>query len=374
MGGNSYLNIVNSFGLKNHGNLAIDVINAIPVKLYNNNGSASVFISNVPVEVFNNINSEAVSSGLRKGSYHKKTGGAMFFFNKPKLAYTQYETLRGIIGRNARFMTVDRCPYCGTNGCDVAGMHNNYAVAMHRSCYLTNRNHQVDAIRNEKGNYIPGILLSLVAAIALAIILALIVVSTEKVYFYLYIIYPFLVASAYRLGKGPHGGAGTLATILISILGIFAYFYFQMSYYAADTFGIGVLEAAQYVSDIISFILDPEFLKNCILEFVCFGIGIVVGAVYNPASKTLAIKGVAEGDNFIVPLYSGSGNTDNYNNNYNNYNYGGDASSSAYGNDVYGGSASYGDAYNGSSTGSTSGNSGNYGQDVYGNNVYDKDL
>lgn len=146
--------------------------------------------------------------------------------------------------------------------------------------------------------------------------------------------FPLFIAGGFRLGKGPYGAGGTFCHVIISVLAMFAYFYIQGCYYAADWYKIGMLDAAPYVGDILSIILDPEFIKASALEIILFVVGIIVAVVSNPTSKKNGRKTIQQNDVFITPLstvdtgftgydaYNPYANTDtqNFSNAYDAYN------------------------------------------------------
>ena len=337
MASTMFANLVSSYGLKSNGTQAIDVISGIPVKILNTNGTATVYVyvgdKNKAATVISNMQEAAKSMGLAKP---RVTGENIIFgFKKPRMAVEEYTNIRQIITNNSASLTNDQCPYCFMGGCDVAGMFKGAnARRMHRSCFLNNRNSEMDKIENADGNYITGILGALVAAILIVAFSDALVLGANKIYYILYIMFPLFIAGGFRLGKGPYGTGGTFCHVTISVLAMFAYFYIQGCYYAADWYKIGMLDAAPYVGDILSIILDPEFIKASALEIILFVVGIIVAVVSNPTSKKNGRKTIQQNDVFITPLstvdtgftgydaYNPYANTDtqNFSNAYDAYN------------------------------------------------------
>ncbi len=312
MASNMFANLVSSYGLKSSGMQAIDVINGIPVKLVNNNGVATVYVYAGDKQKASTIAAGMQDAAKSRGLVKPRAYGESiaFGFKKPRMAVAEYEQIREIISSNAGSLNNDQCPYCFMGGCDVAGMYKGgVARKMHRQCYLNNRNSQMDKIENSDGNYVTGILGAIGAAILIVAFADLLVLGAERVFYLLYIAFPLFIAGGFRLGKGPYGAGGTFCHVTISVLAMFVYFYIQGCYYAADWYNISMLDAAPYVGDIMSIIMDPEFIKYSALEIVLFVVGLLVAIFSNPTSKKNGRKEVQQNDVFITPIsaadYSG---------------------------------------------------------------------
>ena len=304
MASNMYANIVNSYGLKSNGAQAIDVINGIPVRIANTNGTATVYVyidKDRAAAVLQPIAQAAANMGLVKP---RISGDAIIFgFKKLTTAVDDYSKIRQIISDNAGSFNIDQCPYCMVGSCDVAGMfRGNQARKMHRQCFLNNRNAEMNKVENAEGNYFTGILVALLAAVIIVAFSDLLVLGAQRIYYILYIVFPFFIAGGFRLGKGPYGALGTLCHVTISVLAIFAYFYIQGCYYIGDAYGMSMLEVAPYFTDVLSVITDSEFVRESALEIVLFVVGIIIAAVANPNSKKAGRQSVQQNDVFITPL------------------------------------------------------------------------
>ncbi len=305
MASNMFGNIVSSYGLKSSGAQAIDIVNGVPVKVLNTNGVASIYVyvgdKSKAASLIVNIQEAAKSYGLAKPRVNGES--ILFGIKKATMAVDEYDKIRQIISNNAGSFANDQCPYCFMSGCDVAGMYKGAnARRMHRQCYLNNRNKEMDKVEYSDGNYITGILGALIAAILIVAFSDLLVLGANKIYYILYVMFPIFIAGGFKLGKGPYGAGGTFCHVVISVLAIFAYFYIQGCYYAADWYGISMLQAAPYVGDILSIITDSEFVKASALEIVLLIVGIIVAIVGNPTSKKNGRKTIQQNDVFITPL------------------------------------------------------------------------
>ena len=305
MASTMFANIVSSYGLKSSGIQAIDVISGIPVKLLNNNGAATVYVwvgdKQKAAEIVKPMQVAAANQGLVKP---RATGENIYFgFKKARMAVEEYQHIREIIAANAGALANDQCPYCFMSGCDVAGMYKTgVARKMHRQCYLNNRNTEMDKIENAEGNYITGILCAIVAAIIIVGLTDLLILGAGKIYYILYLAFPLFIAGGFRLGKGPYGAGGTFCHVTISVLAMFVYFYIQGCYYAADWYGISMIDAVPYFGDIMSVITDPEFIKLSALEIILFVVGLLVAIFANPTSKKEGRKNIQQNDVFITPI------------------------------------------------------------------------
>ena len=328
MASTMFANLVSSYGLKSSGAQAIDVINGIPVKLLNTNGTATVYLyvgdKNKAATVISNMQEAAKSYGLAKPRVSGEN--IIFGFKKARMAVDEYDKIRNIISNNAGSLTNDQCPYCFMGGCDVVGMFKGAtARRMHRACFLNNRNTEMDKIENADGNYITGILGAILAAIIIVAFSDLLVLGADRIYYILYIVFPLFIAGGFRLGKGPYGAGGTICHVIISVLAMFVYFYIQGCYYAASWYDITIMDAVPYFGDIMSIITDPEFVKASAMEIILFIVGLAVAAFANPTSKKNGRKNVQQNDVFITPLstvdtgftgydaYNPFGNTDTQN-------------------------------------------------------------
>ncbi len=321
---NSFANIVNSYGLKSNGMQAIDVVSGVPVRIVNSNGVASVFVyaggKDKAAMIAGPIISAAQSMGLAKP---RVQGDSITFgFKKQMMAVDDYSKIREIITANAGAFSADQCPYCFMGGCDSVGMYKSAtATKMHRACYMKNRNTEMEKVENNDGNYVTGILGAIGAAILAVIVLDLLALGADRIYFYLYIMFPVFIAGGFKLGKGPYGAKGTFCHILISFLAMFVYFYIQGCYLASIWYEITMAQAAPYFMDIVQILLLPEFIKNAGIELVCFFVGILIAVFANPTSKKNGRKLVQQNDIFLIPIstadYSGfETTTEQYQNAY----------------------------------------------------------
>ncbi len=320
MASNMFANLVSSYGLKSSGMQAIDVINGIPVKLVNNNGTATVYLYVGDKQKAASIAASMADTAKNMGLVKPRANGdnIYFGFKKARMAVEEYSHIREMISNNAGALNNDQCPYCFMGSCDVAGMYKGgVARKMHRQCYLNNRNSEMDKIENADGNYITGIIGAILAAILIVALADVLVLGAERVFYILYIAFPLFIAGGFRFGKGPYGAGGTFCHVTISVLAMFVYFYIQGCYYAADWYNITILDAVPYFGDIMSIILDPEFIKYSALEIVLFVIGLLAAIFANPTSKKNGRKTVQQNDVFITPVsrvnYSGY---DNYSDSY----------------------------------------------------------
>ena len=305
MASNMFANLVSSYGLKSSGMQAIDVISGIPVKLVNNNGNATVYLYVGDKQKASSLAATMAETAKSMGLVKPRASGdnIYFGFKKARMAVEEYSHIREIISSNAGSLNNDQCPYCFMNGCDVAGMYKGgVARKMHRQCYLNNRNNEMEKIENADGNYITGIIGALLAAIIIVAFAEVLVLGAERIFYILYIAFPLFIAGGFRFGKGPYGAGGTFCHVVISVLAMFAYFYIQGCYYAADWYNISMLDAVPYFGDIMSIILDPEFIKYSALEIVLFVIGLLVAIFSNPTSKKNGRKSVQQNDVFITPV------------------------------------------------------------------------
>ena len=362
MASGSFANIVGSYGLKSNGINAIDVINGIPVRIGNYNGAATVYVfcgKEKAPSIIGTIRDAAKAAGLKKPTV---SGDSIIFgFKKPKMAVSEYESVRQIISNNSGFFNVDQCPYCFMGSCDVAGMFGNTSARrMHRQCYLNNRNTAIDKIQSSDGNYITGIIGAILAAVLIVGLADLLVLGAERVFYILYLGFPLFIAGGFRLGKGPYGAGGTFCHVTISVLAMYVYFYIQGCYYASQWYKVTMLEAVPYFGDIMEIITDPEFLKYSALEIILFIVGLLIAIFSNPTSKKAGTKEIQKNDVFITPLTTvdtGFSGADTYN--------------------PFGSQSGYTDAY-GNQTGSDSQNASQqnassswndvYGNDGFGNN------
>ena len=204
MASTMFANLVSSYGLKSSGAQAIDVINGIPVKLLNTNGTATVYLyvgdKNKAATVISNMQEAAKSYGLAKP---KVSGENIIFgFKKARMAVDEYDKIRNIISNNAGSLINDQCPYCFMGGCDVVGMFKGAtARRMHRACFLNNRNTEMDKIENADGNYITGILGAIGAAIIIVALAEFLVLGAERIFYILYIAFPLFIAGGFRFGR-----------------------------------------------------------------------------------------------------------------------------------------------------------------------------
>ena len=307
MASTMYANLVGSYGLKSNGMQAIDVINGIPVKLVNTNGAATVYVyvgdKQKAAALVGPMADVAKSQGLIKPRVSGEN--ILFGFKKPRMAVEEYSHIRDIISANAGALNNDQCPYCGMSGCDVAGMYKGgVARKMHRACYLNNRNTEMDKIENASGNIVTGILGALIAAVLVVAFAELMVLGANRIFYILYLGFPLFVAGGFRMGKGPYGAKGTICHVTISVLAMFAYFYIQGCYYAADWYGVSMLTAIPYFNDIMTIILDPEFIRYSALEIVLFFVGLLIAIFANPTSKKNGRKEIQQNDVFITPVAS----------------------------------------------------------------------
>ena len=341
---NSFANIVNSYGLKSNGMQAIDVVSGVPVRIVNSNGVASVFVyaggKDKAAMIAGPIISAAQSMGLAKP---RVQGDSITFgFKKPMMAVEDYSNIRQIISNNAGVLNFDQCPYCFMGGCDTVGIYKNATAAkMHRACYMKNRNTEMDKIENCDGNYVTGILGAIGAAILIILLAEFLVLGAERIFYILYIAFPLFIAGGFRFGKGPYGAKGTICHVTVSILAMFVYFYIQGCYYAAEWYEISILDAVPYFGDIMSIILDPEFIRYSALEIVLFVIGLLVAIFANPTSKKNGRKAVEQNDVFLTPITTGdyaafgaATTTEQYQNAYDNSVAGSDQTVDIYGNPV----------------------------------------
>lgn len=302
---NSFANLVNSYGLKSNGVQAIDIVNGIPVRIFNSNGVASVFVfagdKDKAAMLIGPMITAAQSMGLAKP---RVQGDSITFgFKKPMMAVEDYSNIRQIISNNAGVLNFDQCPYCFMGGCDTVGIYKNAtATKMHRACYMKNRNTEMDKIENSDGNYVTGILGALGAAILIVALAEFLVLGAERIFYILYIAFPLFIAGGFRFGKGPYGAKGTICHVIVSVFAMFAYFYIQGCYYAAEWYEISILDAVPYFGDIMSIVLDPEFIRYSALEIVLFIIGLLVAIFSNPTSKKNGRKTVQQNDVFITPV------------------------------------------------------------------------
>ena len=370
---NSFANIVNSYGLKSNGTQAIDIVNGIPVRIFNSNGTASVFVyaggKDKAEMLIGSITAAAQSMGLAKP---RVQGDSITFgFKKPLMAVEDYSNIRQIISNNAAALNIDQCPYCFMGGCDTVGIYKNAtATKMHRACYMKNRTTEMDKVENSDGNYVTGILGAIGAAILIVALAEFLVLGAERIFYILYIAFPLFIAGGFRFGKGPYGAKGTICHVTVSLLAMFVYFYIQGCYYAAEWYDISILDAVPYFGDIMSIILDPEFIRYSALEIVLFVVGLLVAIFANPTSKQNGRKAVQQNDVFLTPISTGdygtfgtATTTEQYQNAYDNTTYGSGQAADIYGNPVSG-SGQTTDAY-GNPVNNTAQN--DY-YDVYGNN------
>ena len=307
MASNMFGNLVSSYGLKCSGMQAIDVINGIPVKIVNNNGAATVYVWVGDKQKASSLASSMADAAKSYGLVKPRAAGEniYFGFKKARMAVEEYQQIREIISANAASLNNDQCPYCFMSGCDIAGMYKGgVARKMHRQCYLNNRNTAMDKIENSDGNYVTGILGALGAAILIVAFADLMVLGAERIFYLLYIAFPLFIAGGFRLGKGPYGVGGTICHVTISVLAMFTYFYIQGCYYAADWYNCTMLDAVPYFGDILSIILDPEFIKYSALEIILFIVGLLVAIFANPTSKSNGRKEIQQNDVFVTPITS----------------------------------------------------------------------
>ncbi len=284
---------------------AIDVINGIPVKLVNNNSTATVYLYVGDKQKAASIAASMADTAKNMGLVKPRANGdnIYFGFKKARMAVEEYSHIREMISNNAGALNNDQCPYCFMGSCDVAGMYQGtIARRMHRACYLNKRNSDMEKINNSDGNYITGIIGAIIAAIIIVAIAEALVIGASRILYILYLGFPLFIAGGFRLGKGPYGPMGSFCHIAVSILAIYFYFYIQGCWYASYMYGISMTEAVPYFGDVMKIVMDPAFLKDGALEIVLFVVGLVIALFANPTSKAQGRKGVQQNDVFITPL------------------------------------------------------------------------
>lgn len=304
---NTFGNIVSSYGLKSNGMNAIDVIAGVPVRVWNYQGNATVYVyagskENASV-VAAKMKDAAKSAGIKAPKVSRDT--ITFGFKSTRYAVDHYQKIRELITANASSLTFDQCPYCFMGSCDVAGMFQGVSARrMHRQCFLGKRNIDMDMVNNSEGNYLTGIICALIAGAVMVAIDAAMIIGSDEYYPFLFLILPLLIAGAFRLGRGPYGAKGTLCHVVISLLSMFSFFYILGTYKASIMYHVTMAEAAEYFGDIIAIIIDPSFIK-IVGEFaVLFVIGLVIAIFANPTRKSQGRKAVRQNDVFITPLSS----------------------------------------------------------------------
>ena len=302
-----YANLVAAYDLKSSGSQAIDVVNDIPVRIFNNQGTPVVYVfagsKEQAAAAVGNLISVAQSMGLAKP---RAAGDSiMFGFKKPFNAVEEYPAIKQIIANNSGLFNIDQCPYCGMSGCDTVGMYkSNSARKMHRHCYNSLRNAEMDKVENAQGNYLTGVLAALGAALLIVAICVLFVSATQRVYPYFFVFIPFIIAFVYKAAKGPYGLPSVLLTTGLGIFAMFSYFYLIACWYASATYDISIFKAIPYFGEIMSYFSLSAYWENNGTSVIFWVVGVLIAAFASPVSKKAGKQAIESDDLFITPIAS----------------------------------------------------------------------
>ena len=319
-----YTNLVACYNLKNSGMQAIDVVNDIPVRIFNNQGTPVVYVFAGSKEqasaAVGTMTPVAESMGLAKPRVSGDS--VMFGFKKPFNATEEYSSIRQIIANNSGFFNIDQCPYCGMSGCDVVGMYKGAnARKMHRRCYLNQRNADMDKVESAQGNYFTGTLAALGVALLIVALCVAFVTGTQRVWPWVYLLVPFLIAAVYKAAKGPYGTLSVIISTAIGAFAMFAYFYMIGCWYASMFYRISMFEAIPYFGDVVGYFSESFFWEDNAKSVIFWVVGLLIVAFASPVSKKSGKQEIEGNDVFITPISSsdfpGFDNQSPYNDAYN---------------------------------------------------------
>lgn len=302
-----YANLVAAYDLKSSGSQAIDVVNDIPVRIFNNQGTPVVYVfaggKEQAAAAVGNLISVAQSMGLAKP---RAAGDSiMFGFKKPFNAVEEYPAIKQIIANNSGLFNIDQCPYCGMSGCDTVGMYkSNNARKMHRHCYNSFRNAEIEKVENAQGNYLTGILAAFAVALLIVAVCIVFVTATKHVWPIVFVMIPYLIAFVYKGAKGPYGTSGVLITTGAGIFAMLAYFYMIGCWYASLFYDISMFGAIPYFGDVLGYFSESFFWEDNAMSVVFWVIGVLAAAFASPVSKKAGKQAIESDDLFIIPIAS----------------------------------------------------------------------
>lgn len=302
-----YVNLVAAYDLKNSGTQAIDVVNDIPVRIFNNQGTPVVYVFAGSKEqassAVGTLEPVAQSMGLAKPRVAGDS--VMFGFKKAYNAAEEYSSIKQIIANNSGLFNIDQCPYCGMSGCDVVGMYKSSTPRkMHRRCYMNQRNTEMDKVENAQGNYLTGTLAALGVALLIVAVCVAFVTGTERVWPWLFIFIPFLIAAVYKAAKGPYGTLSVIISTAISAFAMFSYFYMIGCWYASLIYRISIFTAIPYFGEVVSFFKESFFWEDNTKSVIFWVVGVLVAAFASPVSKKSGKQAIESNDVFITPIAS----------------------------------------------------------------------
>ncbi len=113
----------------------------------------------------------------------------------------------------------------------------------------------------------------------------LLVVLTQRVYGWLFVLGCYAAVAGYKLLKGPYGTAGTITVVVSSILSFLIYMCCEMVYWLQDYFDMSVGEILGYPGDVFSLTFSVENLAESWFQILFFVIGLVIVIVRRPLSQ-----------------------------------------------------------------------------------------
>lgn len=283
--------LVQNFGLQRQGNLAVDLLRGCPVSLeVQSNNNCILVEAFMPERIFEarktEMHQQLKAVKLAKCAYNKKKNRVVFTISNSKKTAEQYEIVRQMLIQYAvPYASEEACPYCGQMGCDMAGYCGGSYRRVHARCHHLHMDEQKDTVVTGRGNLLTGIIGSVGGSLAFMALALVILMLTDKIYGWLFVLATFASVGGYKLLKGPYGLAGTVTVAVSSLASMVLYLFFQAAYLLAVAYDMPFTEVLGYPGDVVTVAFSPDVLASCWFQLLFFLGGFLYCVIKRPLSQ-----------------------------------------------------------------------------------------